>query len=145
MARFTRQSSTRFEGPAGRIELLPEGVVYVRIDTDGEVNDDVVHDILLCVNVLSRQQRPLVLIDRMREYWLSFEAQQVVAAYTDVAAVAYWIRRAVSAHVADHAKIAYFRRCPVRAFKFKGDAIQWLTEFQPTAPKMVWSGPALRE
>lgn len=137
MARFIRQSPVCFEGTSGRIELLPEGVVYLRIAHSGRVSPEEVHETLLCIHALSPSQRPLLLIDRMQSYWLSFEAQRVLRDYADFAAAAYWIRRPISASVAQFAKETYMRDHPVRVFLQRKRAMNWLRSFQPTRPKMV--------
>lgn len=137
MLHFHQQSPTLFEGSGGRIQLLPDGITYLRIDHDGEVSALLTHEILVCMHALCDEQRPLVLIDRHRTYWLSFEAQRVLMEHTGLAAVAYWIQRPMSAEMADHAKSTYFEHLPVRVFMRREDAVRWLASFQPTAPKMV--------
>lgn len=137
MAHFVRHNQTQFKGARGRIELLPEGIVYIRIGHDGEVGATEVHDIVQCTEVLCRQQRPLILVDRMQQYWLSFEAQRILMEHTRFAAIAYWIRRPISRAMADFAMDTYYRDRPVRVFRYRHDAVAWLMTFQPTAPKMV--------
>lgn len=137
LAPFCRQSPTVFDGRAGRIQLLPKGVVYCRLDHDGEVDAAAVHDILLCVHAVCTDQRPLLLVDRARPYWLSFEAQYVLMRHTGLAAVAYWIRRPISASMARHASESYFKHVPVEVFRRRGPAVRWLASFLPTTPKMV--------
>lgn len=137
MPYFSRQSLTHFEGESGRIELLPEGIVYTRIAHDGEVSDAEVNALLQCINVLCRKQRPLVLVDRSHRYWLSFAAQQVLMEHTNFAAIAYWVRRPISGAMAEFAMHTYYRNRPVRVFRYRTDAMEWLRAFQPTEPKMA--------
>ena len=132
---FSRKQETLFEGPGGRVELLPEGIVYLRIDTDGEVGSELQREILLCIHALSPEQRPVLLIDRTHSYWLSFEAQHALRRETDLAAVAYWIRRSISGNMADYADKTYFGSVPVKVFRDREPAVEWLASFLPTGPK----------
>lgn len=135
MFQLKRHTPTLIESETARIELLPEGVVYLLINHDEKVAPDDVRPILHCIHALSDVQRPLLLIDCQRRYGLPFAAQEILWRCGRFRAVAYWIRRPISRVVAQHAIDTYFKGA-VEVFPRRAPAVRWLTSFLPTKPKV---------
>jgi len=130
MLSIDRHSPTLFNGADRRIELLPEGVVYLHIDHDAEVTGDEARATLQCIHALSMGP-PLLLIDRRRRYWLSFEAHEVLRRHDQLSAVAYWVQRRITHDMVEYAMDTYFDGTPVRVFGRRAPAVEWLTTFMP--------------
>lgn len=102
------------------VELIPKQGLELTGQQIEEIYDYLTHE--------SRGYCAL-LINRINDYSLTFDAHKKLAVHTGLVAIAYLTYSTSSAQVAEYtSKLAHYARCPIKVFMDREAAIEWLEQ-----------------